>query len=177
PTRPRARAAAEVALAASAVLEQCAGFLDALPDADYARASRSMMGSTIGQHVRHAIDHFNAALACLEDDIAIDYDHRARRTPVENDRAEGARVAARLAESLASVSDADAARSVRVRVMLSGDGREAELYSTLARELAFAAHHAVHHHAMIAAIAAEFGHTPPAGFGKAPSTLNYEQSR
>jgi hypothetical protein len=64
------------------------------------------------------------------------------------------------------------AAPVRVRVMLSGAGDEAELSSTLARELFFAAHHAIHHHAMIRAIANEFGCPCAAEFGVAPSTIN-----
>jgi len=65
---------------------------------------------------------------------------------------------------------------VRVRVMLCADGQHAELGSTLGRELAFAAHHAVHHHAMVAAIAAEFGLSAPDGFGRAPSTIHHEHA-
>ena len=44
----------------------------------------------------------------------------------------------------------------------------------LGRELAFAAHHGVHHNAMINAICAELGVATPHGFGKAPSTINHE---
>ena len=62
-----------------------------------------------------------------------------------------------------------------VRVMVSAEGAEASLGSTLARELAFAVHHAVHHNAMIASIAGELGIACPAGFGKAPSTANHER--
>lgn len=63
---------------------------------------------------------------------------------------------------------------VRVRVMVSGDGAETELVSSLARELAFATHHAVHHQAMMRAIAGEFGVEASSDFGKAPSTINHE---
>jgi len=66
---------------------------------------------------------------------------------------------------------------VIVRVMLTSDGQDTTLPSTFGRELAFAAHHAIHHHAMIKAIAEEFGIATPAEFGKAPSTLNFERDR
>jgi hypothetical protein len=59
--------------------------------------------------------------------------------------------------------------------MLSGDGHEAELESTLGRELVFATHHAIHHHAMMSAIASEFGIKVGPDFGKAPSTINHER--
>jgi hypothetical protein len=59
--------------------------------------------------------------------------------------------------------------------MLTSDGVDAELGSTLGRELAFATHHAVHHHAMLGAIAAELGVATPPEFGKAPSTIRHER--
>ena len=44
-----------------------------------------------------------------------------------------------------------------VRCMLSAQGDEQRLRSSLAREIAFASHHATHHHAMMASIALEHG--------------------
>jgi hypothetical protein len=52
-----------------------------------------------------------------------------------------------------------------------------ELVSTLGRELAFATHHAVHHQAMMKAIAFEFGVEVEECFGKAPATVNAERTR
>ena len=37
-------------------------------------------------------------------------------------------------------------------------------------------HHAIHHHAVMGAIAMEQGLDIPAGFGKAPSTINHESN-
>jgi hypothetical protein len=76
---------------------------------------------------------------------------------------------------LLRVEEADLERAVRVRVMLTAAGERADLVSTLGRELAFAAHHAVHHHAMVRAIAAEFGVEAEDGFGRAPATANHER--
>ncbi len=163
------------AQAAEAVLAQCADCLSTLPDDAYAKASPVVMGSTIGQHVRHALDHFAAALASRAGDT-IDYDRRVRGGAVEISREEAL---ARIADLRAALNELEAdtlAASVRIRVMLSGDGDEAEIPSTLARELAFAAHHAIHHHAMIAAIVHGFDLQPPEGFGKAPSTINHESA-
>lgn len=60
--------------------------------------------------------------------------------------------------------------------MVAESGLEVDLASTLGRELAFATHHAVHHAAMMKAIASEFGVTAETAFGKAPSTLLYEHA-
>lgn len=166
-----------VAAAASAILAQCARFLEHIPPDLYARESRTLKGGTIGKHIRHTVDHFAAAVACVDSGEPIDYDHRARAVPMETapgvalDAINGLR---RRLESL----DQDALEgSVRIRVMLSGDGEEATLGSSLGRELHFAFHHAVHHHAMVKAIAAEHGIDTPPEFGVAPSTINFERAR
>lgn len=57
---------------------------------------------------------------------------------------------------------------------------EYSIPSTLARELGFSAHHAVHHLAMVRLIAITTGALAdsdiPHDFGKAPSTLNFEKT-
>lgn len=172
--------AARVALAATALLEQCERFIGGLPGggrSPYAAPSQRMPGGTIGKHIRHSLDHFRAALEGAETGVAIDYDRRERDVPMETKPDAAVEAIGSLRSRLAALGDEALGRPVRVRVMLTGDGAEAELTSTLARELAFATHHAVHHHAMIGVIAGEFGHAVPAEFGKAPSTINYDRSR
>lgn len=164
------------AAAAVCLLEQCASFIDALDDDSYRRTSAAMMGGTIGKHVRHCLDHFAAVVNAASGGGAIDYDHRQRDVPMETDRAEARRAIDGIVTGLRSIHAAASAVPVTVRVMLAADGAEAVLPSSLARELAFASHHAVHHHAMMKVIADEFGVPCPEGFGKAPSTLNHERT-
>jgi len=165
-----------VALAAAATLEQFADFVRATPEHRYAQPSERLRGGTIGKHLRHTIDHFRAAVIGAADNTRIDYDHRTRQTPIEREPAAALDAIHELTQTLrrydAQALDAD----VRIEVMLSAAGDGAELRSTLARELAFAAHHAVHHAAMLKAIALEFGFEAPQHFGVAPSTLNHEQT-
>ncbi|MBX3363305.1 MAG: hypothetical protein KF866_00955 [Phycisphaeraceae bacterium] len=162
---------------ASALLDQCAGFIQALPDQTYSTESRTIRGGTLGKHVRHVVDHFAAAVGAFERGEIIDYDHRERCVPMENDRTSALDAIAELRAQIAALTEAHLNHPVRIRVMLSGDGSETELSSTLGRELFFAAHHAIHHHAMMKAIAAEFGVEADAAFGKAPSTINFESAR
>lgn len=159
--------------AAVSILKQCAAFLEELDDGIYTRPSRVISGSTVGQHVRHCLDHFHAAAAGLDGEL-IDYDHRERDTPIEKSRAEGRDAALALADRIGLAQAESAELPARVRIMISGSGDEALVASTVARELWFAAHHAIHHHAMMAAIAGEFGHRSPPGFGKAPSTIEHQ---
>lgn len=168
---------APVTAAGVALLEQCGGFIGAVASQDghYARTSRILPGGTIGKHVRHCLDHFRAALEGFDRSAPIDYDHRERNVPMESEPAAALEAIFDLAARLRILDAAALASPVRVRVMLSGDGQEAELDSTLGRELAFATHHAVHHHAMMGAIAAELGIQVGPEFGKAPSTLHHER--
>ena len=171
-------AASVPALAAAALLEQAAGLIASLSDQAYAAPSGRIQGGTIGKHFRHCLDHFAAALSPLiaaeGAETVIDYDHRERNVPMESDRGVAIAEIQAVRGHLLRTSAADLSRRVTVRVMLTGDGCEADLPSTFGRELVFAAHHAVHHHAMIKSIAEEFGARVPAEFGKAPSTLNFE---
>jgi hypothetical protein len=105
----------------------------------------------------------------------IDYDHRKRNTPIEGDKFLALDAIDELRIRLAGAASEGLCRPVVVRVMIDGEGSEVELASTLGRELAFATHHAVHHQAMMKAIAQEFGVEAEEGFGKAPSTVHAER--
>jgi hypothetical protein len=162
-------------------LESCASVFDGLKAVQYTRPSEHISGSSIGQHVRHAIDHFVAITdACASSPIAaIDYDHRERQTAVETDPAFALAAINRVRLSLEMYSDETLASPVHVRLMANARGElnEIELSSTVARELMFASHHAVHHFAMIGTIVREFGFSGaslPEGFGRAPSTLRFD---
>lgn len=161
--------------AAAAVLHQLSDFIGSLPEGVYERPCPTMMGASIGQHLRHSVDHVRAILDGIETGV-IDYDHRERGVRIETDREEAAAVIGSLIERLADVDEDTAGREVVVRVMLSSDGESAELATTVGREFAFAAHHETHHHAMMTVIAQSEGCGAPRGFGVAPSTLNHDGS-
>lgn len=161
--------------AAVCALEQCEVLLGTLDECHYTARCPRLFDSSIGQHVRHALDHFEAAVTGYGTGAEIDYDHRQRDTPIERDPTAALRSVRSLAERLASLDEAGLESPVRVRVMVNAEGHDAALASTLARELAFAVHHAVHHNAMIASIASDLGVPTPPGFGKAPSTSHHER--
>lgn len=166
-----------VVAAADSVLAQCIEFVRRMPDEVYGCDSKVLAGGTVGKHVRHTIDHFAAIVAAHDEGRPIDYDHRERDVPMETLRDEALRVMEHVRTRISAQSSASLKATVRVKMMLSADGAETELYSTLARELAFATHHAVHHLAMMRAIAREFGIECSEAVGKAPSTLEYESRR
>lgn len=160
---------------ADALLAQVAAFIEQIDDAAYTRACALASGGTIGKHVRHCVDHYAAAIAGLQDHAAvIDYDHRERDVPMETCRTTAARAINDLRRALAAAQSGPDQRVI-VRMMVCDDGRTVDLGSTVGRELAFAAHHALHHHAIMKFIADSFGCLTPSGFGRAPSTAHHER--
>jgi len=165
----------QVAAAADHVLSQCAAMI-ALTTAELMVApSKVLPGGTIGKHVRHMVDHFNAAAEAATTGICIDYDHRERNVPMEREPKAALEAIALVRDRLVEAANAKSDFLVKMRVMLSAMGDEAELLSTAGREIAFATHHGVHHQAMMRAIATELGMKINEDFGKAPSTLHYER--
>lgn len=175
-TNQRGHACDLVARAADSILGQCAGFVEGLPDDAYTVDSKAMKGGTCGKHVRHILDHFSAIFLGADTGEPIMYDRRERHVPMESSRSAALATIAELRARLLAAKRPRLTDAVRVRVMVAGDGTEAELFSTLERELAFATHHAIHHHAMLKTIAAEFGVDTGVDFGKAPSTINFEHA-
>ncbi|CAG0969498.1 hypothetical protein PHYC_01164 [Phycisphaerales bacterium] len=161
-----------LAAAADSILSQCESLLLEVPDSVYIAEAQTIQGGTLGKHLRHTLDHFAAAFTHAG---PIDYDHRARNVPMETDRQAALAQVAFLKERAGSLGHRLSGDSVSVRVMIAGDGREMILGSTLGREMAFATHHAVHHLAMMRAIAGAFGIDLPDVVGKAPSTINFER--
>lgn len=140
--------------------------------------------ATMGQHIRHSMDHIERAVTALPE---IHYDLRQRDTVDEHDwflaDARIIRVGALLEELSKSNAHIAPNQPVGACFMLSGDSSaEFCLPSTIARELGFAAHHAIHHMAMVKIIATnpEVGGLTdadlPADFGRAPSTVNYDHT-
>ncbi|MFK7882778.1 MAG: hypothetical protein AB8F26_01170 [Phycisphaerales bacterium] len=166
----------KVAAAADAILDQCEQFILATPEDCYAKPCETVGGGTVGKHARHVLDHFQCSLSTTACD-PIDYDTRVRGGTVETDPRAACEQIASLRKSLAAMTDGCMSEEVTTRVMLTGDGVCDDLKSTRGREVFFATHHAIHHHAMMNTIGREFGIDIPEGFGMAPSTLNFESAQ
>ncbi|KAI8053440.1 hypothetical protein BDF22DRAFT_733662 [Syncephalis plumigaleata] len=176
------------------ILRQCQHMIESLPDDSiYTAVSSNVPGSTIGKHVRHLCDHFRLLFEGLDntptlaegvqhdndsDDecIIVNYDWRSAKVPAERERTAAQHYITTLikrAEQCATISER---QPVRVNAVINSAGTDTvPLWSTWGRELWFCTHHAVHHHALIKAIAVEFNITLPYTFGLAPSTQRKEE--
>nr|CCA14716.1 conserved hypothetical protein [Albugo laibachii Nc14] len=159
-----------------ALLFQEETLIKALTDEQY-QFQCPWIKSSIGQHVRHSLDHFTKPLETSN--TVVRYDLRDRNTDAENRVKSAEKALLSIRKSVENLEMDQMKKSVTVSFMLSADGKECEFLSTLGREMAFAAHHCIHHNAAIKQILQR--HFPicfdqlPSDFGTAPSTTNFHK--
>ncbi len=177
-TRFAATPATCAALAAplANILSELRSVVAGLSDAEFtARMGPCFSNSTIGGHVRHALDHARALIDGRRAGI-VDYDHRERGTVIESSSAAAAAELARLLAATQELCAAESAEPLAVGVMPTRDGEPISLESTLARELAFVLSHTIHHNATIRGMVVSLGLPVPASLGYAPSTLAHQDA-
>ena len=166
-----------------------------------------LVNASIGQHIRHSMDHLELAAQMAADrrrllgGSGIDkkelhYDLRERGGEDENDIDEAmkrietvvdllndisSQSTATTTASTSTAEDDDANNLVQACFMLSADSTEFHLPSTVEREMGFAAHHAIHHLALVKIIAEQTLGIPSeslsSDFGKAPSTIAHDNQQ
>jgi hypothetical protein len=130
----------------------------------------------VGAHLRHVVEHHEALLFPAHTGM-VDYDARPRDAALE---ASPQRAHRRMLALHHALADLSAERLVEP-VLVRGQGGLAgefgfQVPSTLGRELAFVASHAVHHFALLAGHCQQHGIATPEGFGKAPATRAHERA-
>lgn len=158
------------------LLEEGARLVAMLDAGIYTRPHPAVLGSSLGGHFRHALDHFRNLVAGTEHGD-VDYDLRQRQTPVETDPQAAASEALAIARRLEGHAGTDRDLVLSVRQRLRPDELAQPVHSTFGRELAFCVSHAIHHFALMRVIGALEGLEFPATFGVAPSTLAYRSAR
>jgi len=158
------------------LLEQCAEVLNSLPPDAYALGDDRCLGSSIGGHVRHCLEHYGSLLAGLDAGV-VDYDQRARdrRLQVNVD----AGCAALRGTAAALARRLTFARLDRpLQVLAEGDASDGDVTtSSIGRELGFLLSHTIHHCALIAVMMRLRGVDTPPGFGIAPSTQRHRDAQ
>lgn len=134
----------------------------------FAGASALSPGGSIGRHLRHVAEFYEAFLEGAAHG-RVDYGRRRRDAAVEVSPDRAARRLEEIADRIEAIDPYAAGRPIEVSA--EGDGRWAS--STLARELDVLTSHTVHHYALVAVFLRAVGVEPPAGFGVAPSTLRH----
>jgi hypothetical protein len=152
-------------------LLQGEALLNELDGESYARKVSIAFNASIGAHYRHCLDHFRNLLDSAQAG-ELNYDHRERGTPVENDRLAAVIATRSLREGFERLDPAALSRPLEItcKTSYAADGAQVSR-STVGREIMYSVAHAVHHYALIAIMGGMMGTNLPPGFGVAPSTL------
>lgn len=154
-------------------LREAADLFEAIGSDDYARRVPECFNASIGGHFRHELDHYLSFLRDLAS-RRVDYERRDRDALLENDAAHARRRIGEVVAALEALADVPGDTALSVRIENTAEGApDAWGASTVRRELQFLLSHTIHHHALIAINARLLGHTVPAEFGVAPSTLRF----
>ena len=159
------------------LLEACADVLAQVPGRPVRGARRACLGSCVGGHVRHCLEHYASFLDGLDagpDRLrsAAARDWRLQRRP------DAARQALRQTASALARSLTFAPLDRAVRVVAEGDTSDGDLTeSTVGRELAFLLSHTIHHCALMAVLLRLGGIETPAGFGLSPATIRHRDAQ
>ncbi|MHA7878640.1 MAG: DinB family protein [Saccharospirillum sp.] len=149
-------------------LQSLGSLLVQLPVAHY-RGARA--GQSIGQHVRHILEHYQCLWQALDQQCELDYEQRPRQSVLEQSTDRALADLERHCQRLRQLSHATTPLSLQLHSV--APGHSGAVTTSLARELAFLASHTVHHQALIKLLATQMGHTLPPTFGVHHSTLKH----
>lgn len=151
----------------TALLEQLRDVVTLLPPSLYLARPAARVSGSVGEHVRHCLDHVSALVGAIGGE-PLSYDRRRRGTTVEIDPVTAVSEIERLLYQLDRLTVTD--RHVTLSAVVDAGLPALTMQSTIAREIAFVQLHAVHHCAIIAVLLEWQGCRVPDGFGLAPST-------
>jgi uncharacterized damage-inducible protein DinB len=165
----------ELVQAVVEALQQGEALLAEISDETYTRKLPVAFNASIGGHYRHCLDHFRSLLDSTSSGD-LNYDHRKRGTPVENDRFAALHATSRLRAAFEQLDPSLVSRPLEVtcKTSYSSGGSQASP-STVGREIMYSVAHAVHHYALIGIMCGMMGVNLPVGFGVAPSTLEHQK--
>jgi len=159
------------------ILRQGEALLEGLDDERYTHKLPEVFNSALGGHYRHCLDHFQ----CLLDGVEygeVNYDARQRDPRIEHNRQFALDATFRLRVACEKIPPLALELPIQVVSTVSYDGEPAlSSASSFGRELIYAVAHAIHHYALLAVMCHKLDIQVPAGFGIAPSTLQYRAAQ
>ncbi|HVT81304.1 MAG TPA: DinB family protein [Phycisphaerae bacterium] len=156
-----------------AVIRQGIVLLTSLRAEHYGQRLPLCFNASVGGHLRHIIEHYQAFLRGLDEEV-IAYEQRVRDPLAETDPVFAIGQLEAIAEQLESMITALPNRALHYRTeTLEG----AVSGTTVLRELEFLVSHTIHHYALVGVMARLQGHEPEPEFGIAPSTLKFRRQQ
>lgn len=154
-------------------LNQIKQIVSTLNDRDFVEPLESLSGSSLGQHLRHIIEFYQALVERSDSDL-ICYDDRKRDKMIETDKDYCLKVIDSLSLKLATI---DKNQSVIVVANYSESaGTSVRHASSVSREMGYVLEHSIHHQALIKIGLSELGLQAGARIGVAPATLRFRNS-
>lgn len=166
----------ELLTAAQDVLKQGLSLLSDLGDHSYSRMAGPPFGTSIGQHYRHVLEHFQCFLEGLETG-EINYDARRRDRRLETEVKFASLTTCEILHALQHFTDQQIAQKCKATTSLAQGSAASTFDSNAARELAYCVGHAVHHYAIIRIVANGIGVNVGSEFGFAASTLKHKAAQ
>lgn len=156
------------------VLQQVKKLIDSCETEAYARPCEYSM-SSVGQHIRHILDHFLVFQQGL-DDGCINYNLRSRGNIVESNPQAALQKIAALREWFKDVDLQN--RSIQVISEISvSQINDMNLHSNIQRELIYIINHTIHHIAYASLVANHLCQKVDVNLGIAPATATYLRSQ
>jgi uncharacterized damage-inducible protein DinB len=115
------------------------------------------------------LEHFQLLMAAVPVGCA-DYDARTRNETIERSPVMFLEALDAVVSQLSALDQTSMTLPLNVRMLVAPGTERIEIASTLGRELAFVSSHAIHHIAIITALAESMGIVLPEGYGVAYST-------
>jgi uncharacterized damage-inducible protein DinB len=156
------------------LLDELEGVLNRLSPSIYTAQPFPAVSGSIGQHVRHILDHIGSVCAAAPPS-PLCYDDRVRGTNVEADIDAALRQIRRLTAALPALPSGDDLWMTMTSALVPG-GEPVAVGTTLGRELLFVISHTIHHQALIGLLLSAAGGLVPQGFGLAPSTPRFARA-
>jgi hypothetical protein len=155
-------------------LRQGIALLRELDDAAYTHTQSPYYESSVGEHLRHTLEHYISFIDGVESGL-IDYDARERNRRIAAERAYAVRV---IRDIIARLEGIAVDKPLQVKMDCGHGETEKALWSrsSIERDLQYIQAHTIHHYALIAMILRLQGIDPGPDFGVAPSTLAYRRS-
>lgn len=163
-------------VAAMALLDQAGELIEKISSSAWTKPNATFRNSTIGQHMRHTLDHYESLLSHTKYCV-VDYDTRNRDQNIESSPSFTKARCHELLDRLKRLGETfPADQPFHVKTSCSVESEITTRSSSFGRELQFLVSHTIHHYAIIGAICHGLDIELPPTFGIAPSTLKHREA-
>jgi uncharacterized damage-inducible protein DinB len=130
--------------------------------------------ASIGEHLRHSVEHFTVLLDGLGLGI-IDYDNRKRNSDLERCPLALISAVRAISAQFLLLAGQSMTTPLEVRMLFAPNTEKLDVPSTLGRELGFVASHAIHHIAIVKLLMQSLGASLPREYGVGHATMLHRQ--